>query len=67
MARKIIDCRNFPSEKPCSIAISGTADEVMELAVLHASTVHGHTDTTELREQIRSMLQDKPEAKTAVA
>jgi hypothetical protein len=42
--RKIIDCRKFPAEKPCSIAISGTEDEVLELALLHASTVHGHAD-----------------------
>jgi hypothetical protein len=26
--------------------------------VLHATTVHGHSDSPELREQIRSMLQD---------
>jgi hypothetical protein len=56
--RKVIDCRQFPAEKPCSIAISGTEDEVVSLAVLHAGTVHGHADTPELREQIRSMLQD---------
>jgi Protein of unknown function (DUF1059) len=57
--RKVIDCRQFPAEKPCSIAISGTEDEVISLAVLHASTVHGHADSPELREQIRSMLQDE--------
>jgi hypothetical protein len=57
--RKIIDCRNFPSEKPCSIAISGTEEDVLELAVLHASAVHGHKDTPEFREQLRSMLQDE--------
>ena len=57
--RKVIDCRRFPAEKPCSIAIAGTEEEVLELAVLHASTVHGHQDTPELREQIRSMLQDE--------
>ena len=57
--RKVIDCRQFPAEKPCSIAISGTEVEVMSLAVLHASTVHGHADSAELREQIRSMLQDE--------
>jgi hypothetical protein len=43
--RKIIDCRNFPGEKPCSIAISGTEEEVLELAVSHAGSVHGHQDT----------------------
>jgi len=55
--RKVIDCRRFPAEKPCSITISGTEDEVVELGVLHATTVHGHQDTPELREQLRSMLQ----------
>ncbi len=58
-SRKVIDCRRFPAEKPCSIAISGTADEVVELGVLHATTVHGHQDTPELREQLRSMLEDE--------
>jgi Protein of unknown function (DUF1059) len=64
--RKVIDCRRFPAEKPCSIAISGTEDEVVELGVLHATTVHGHQDTPELREQLRSMLQDES-ATTALA
>ena len=56
--RKVIDCRKFPAEKPCSIAISGTEEDVLELAVLHATTVHGHADSPELRQQIRSMLED---------
>jgi hypothetical protein len=63
--RKIIDCRKFPGEKPCSIAISGTEDEVLELAVLHAGAVHGHQDTPEFREQIRSMIQDENAAAAA--
>ena len=65
--RKTIDCRRFPAEKPCSIAISGTEDEVVELGVLHATTVHGHQDTPELREQLRSMLQDESAATTVAA
>jgi len=65
--RKMIDCRNFPSDKNCTIAISGTEDEVLDLAVLHAVTVHGHEQTPELREQIRSMLKDEAEAKVATA
>ena len=64
--RKVIDCRRFPAEKPCSIVISGTEDDVLDLAVLHAKTVHGHQDTPELREQIRSMFQDE-DAVTAEA
>ena len=63
--RKVIDCRRFPSDKPCSIAISGNEEDVVELAVLHASTVHGHTDSPELREQIRSMLEDEAAASEA--
>ncbi|MBI2815615.1 MAG: DUF1059 domain-containing protein [Acidobacteria bacterium] len=57
--RKVIDCRNFPTEKNCTLAISGREDEVLDLAVLHATTVHGHQNTPELREQIRSMLKDE--------
>ena len=63
--RRVIDCRRFPSEKSCSIVISGTEDDVLDLAVLHAKTVHGHQETPELREQIRSMLQDEDEDATA--
>ena len=65
--RKVIDCRQFPAEKPCSIAISGTEEEVISLAVLHAGTVHGHADSAELREQIRSMLADESEVRAATA
>jgi uncharacterized protein DUF1059 len=65
--RKVIDCRNFPTDKNCSLAISGTEEEVLDLAVLHASTVHGHENTPELREQIRSMLSDEAEVKAATA
>ena len=64
--RNVIDCRRFPAEKPCSIVISGTEDDVLDLAVLHAKTVHGHQDTPELRDKIRSMLQDE-DAATAEA
>ena len=65
--RKIIDCRDFPGERNCTIAISGAEQEVLDLAVLHASQAHGHQQTSELREQLRSMLKDDPEAKTATA
>jgi predicted small metal-binding protein len=59
--RKSIDCRDYPSEKDCSLKISGTEEEVLEAAVHHAATVHGHENTPELREQIRSMLKDSNE------
>jgi hypothetical protein len=30
--RKAIDCRDFPSEKNCSLKISGTEEEVLDAA-----------------------------------
>ena len=65
--RKVIDCRRFPTEKSCSILISGTEDDVLNLAVLHPTTVHGHQDNPELRERIRSMLQDENTAEAEAA
>jgi predicted small metal-binding protein len=56
--RKSIDCRDYPSENNCSLKISGTEEEVLDAAVHHAASVHGHESTPELREQIRSMLKD---------
>jgi predicted small metal-binding protein len=57
--RKSIDCRNYPSEKNCSLKISGTEDEVLEAAVDHAASAHGHKKSPELRQQIKSMLKDE--------
>ena len=54
--RKSIDCRDYPSEKNCSIKISDTEDEVRDAAVQHAVSAHGHQNTPELREQIKQML-----------
>jgi predicted small metal-binding protein len=56
--RKSIDCRDYPSEKSCSLKISGTEEEVLDAAIQHAASVHGHQNTPELRDQIRSMLKD---------
>ena len=57
--RKSIDCRNYPSEKNCSLKLSGTEEEVLDAAVQHAASVHGHEKSPELREQIKSMLKDE--------
>jgi len=57
--RKSIDCRNYPSEKNCSLKISGTEEEVLDAAVQHAVSAHGHENAPELREQIKSMLKDE--------
>jgi len=59
MARKIADCRKFPSEKNCTVTIAGDEEEVLALSVHHAVKDHGHEDTPELREQIKGMLEDE--------
>ena len=57
--RKVIDCREYPSEKNCSLKISGTEDEVLDAAVQHAVSAHGHENTADLREQLRQSLKDE--------
>jgi predicted small metal-binding protein len=56
--RKSIDCRDYPSEKNCSLKMSGTEQEVPDAAVQHAVSAHGHKNSPELRDQIKSMLKD---------
>ena len=56
--RKFIDCRDYPSEKNCSLRISGTEEEVLDAAVQHAVSAHGHEKSPELRETLKSMLND---------
>jgi predicted small metal-binding protein len=56
--RKSIDCREYPSEKGCTLKISGTENEVLEAAVQHAASAHGHENTPEFREELRQMLKD---------
>jgi predicted small metal-binding protein len=65
MARKFIDCREYPSESKCSIAISADTDEeLLEAAVQHACTVHGHQDTPEFRKNLRQMFKTDQSAGT---
>jgi len=56
VTRVVADCRKFPSERGCSLTISGTEDEVLTIAAYHAVKDHGHKDTPELRAQIQRML-----------
>jgi hypothetical protein len=58
MARKMIDCRKVPNEIGCTLAIAGTEEETLDAAVAHAVAKHGHQDTPELRDMIRSGLED---------
>lgn len=57
MSRVMADCRRFESDSNCSLTILGEEDEVVLAAVEHAKSVHGHEDTPELRDQVRTMLE----------
>ena len=53
MARTYIDCREFPSDMHCTVAIAADNErELLDAAVQHAVAVHGHDDTPELRQQL---------------
>ena len=59
MTRKFIDCREFPSDTHCSVAISADSEEeLLQAAVDHAVSVHHHSDSPELRQQLRRMFKD---------
>jgi len=57
--RKVVDCRDYPSEMNCTLAISGEEEEVVRAAAEHAASVHGHEDTPEFRQEVRGMLKDE--------
>ncbi len=53
MGRLYIDCREFPSEMNCTVAIAADNErELVDAAVQHAVAVHGHHDTPEFRSEI---------------
>lgn len=56
--RKSLDCRDYPSEKNCSLRISGTEEEVLDAAVQHAVSAHGHKSSPELRDELKTLLKD---------
>lgn len=40
----------------CSVAVSADNDEeLLEAAVQHAVAIHGHSDTPELRQQLKTL------------
>ena len=59
MARKYIDCREYPSESKCTLALSADSDdELLEAAVQHAVAVHGHQDSPDFRKQLRQLFKN---------
>jgi predicted small metal-binding protein len=59
MSRKYIDCREMPSESGCDLTMAGSDEHVLNAAVAHAVTAHGHEDTPQLREQLSEALKDE--------
>ncbi|HEX4247903.1 MAG TPA: DUF1059 domain-containing protein [Pseudonocardia sp.] len=58
MVRKLLDCREMPSESGCTLTLAGEEDEVVRAGAAHAVDVHGHVDNAELRDLLRAGLRD---------
>ncbi|EHS54156.1 hypothetical protein PDO_3747 [Rhizobium sp. PDO1-076] len=64
MTRKFIDCREFPSEMKCTIAISAdSTDELVNAAVAHAVSVHGEHDSPAFRAELRKAVHEMAAAR----
>ncbi len=60
MSRKYIDCREYPSQMNCTVTIFADSDvELLEAAVQHAVSIHGHEDTPDLREQLHKAFREE--------
>jgi predicted small metal-binding protein len=57
VARMFVDCREYPSEMNCTVAISAdTEKELLDAAVQHAVAVQGHHDSPQLRQELAKMI-----------
>ena len=55
MSRYSIDCRDYPGEVKCSVALSADSkEELLEAVIQHGCKVHGYEDSPEFREKIAS-------------
>jgi predicted small metal-binding protein len=53
MERYRIDCRDYPGDVKCSVALAADSkEELLEAVVQHGIKVHGYEDTPEFREYI---------------
>jgi len=53
MARYYIDCRDYPGEVKCSVALAADSkEELLQAVVEHGTKVHGYEDTPEFRDNI---------------
>lgn len=56
--RVSVDCRQSPKAQGCTLEVSGSEQEVLEILVPHVARRHNMQDTPETREQIRAMFQE---------
>jgi predicted small metal-binding protein len=61
MARKVVDCRRWPSEVGCTLQMSGDEKELLDAAIMHAVAVHGETDSPEFRKTLQELWEDEKE------
>ena len=53
MKRYYIDCRDYPGDVKCTVALSAdTKEELLKAVVQHGSKVHGYENTPAFREKI---------------
>ncbi|HEY4526741.1 MAG TPA: DUF1059 domain-containing protein [Candidatus Paceibacterota bacterium] len=57
--RKVADCRLMPSESNCQMTMIGPEEDLLDAAVDHAVSKHGHERSPKLREGIKTMLKDE--------
>jgi len=59
MTRYSLDCRDYPSDTKCSLALSADSkEELVEAVMEHARKVHKYEDTPEVREKIKSGIKE---------
>ncbi len=59
MARYYIDCRDYPSDINCSVALSADSkEELLEAVIQHGTKVHGYEDSADFREQITTQFKE---------
>ena len=53
-----VDCGKMPSESGCTLVIEGPKEDVLDAAVGHAKSKHGHTDPDDvIRAQVAAGLE----------
>lgn len=66
--RVYIDCRWFASEGNCSLVMAGTAQEVFEAALAHATgPQHHEQDTPDFRDALQQSLREVPRGDCTLA